>query len=61
MVMAIAWSNDPSRRIAVVNGRITKEGGSVDGYNVTRIRKDDIIVNDGSQSWRVVFKLKPQP
>ncbi len=60
-VMAIAWSQDPNRRIAVVNGRIIKEGESVDGYSVTRIRKDDILVSDGSKSWRVVFTLKTQP
>ncbi len=60
-VMAIAWSQDPNRRIAVINGRIIKEGESVDGYSVTRIRKDDIIVGDGSKSWRVVFTLKTQP
>jgi hypothetical protein len=61
LVMAIAWSNDPARRLAVVNGHIIKEGETVDGFNVTRIRKDDLIVNDGSRSWRVEFKLKPQP
>lgn len=60
-VMAIAWADDPARRLAVVNGHIVKEGESVDGYNVTQIRKDDIIVNDGSRSWRVELNLKTQP
>lgn len=60
-VMAIAWSNDPQRRLAVVNGQIVKEGELVEGYNITQIRKDDVIVNDGSQSWRVELNLKTQP
>jgi hypothetical protein len=60
-VMAIAWHGEATRRIAVVNGHIVKEGESVDGYTITRIRKDDIIVNDGSRSWRVEFALKVQP
>jgi hypothetical protein len=60
-VMAIAWNPDTTRRIAVINGHIIKEGESVDGYTITRIRKDDVIVNDGSRSWRVEFGLKMQP
>ena len=60
-VMAIAWHGDATRRIAVINGHIVKEGESVDGYAITRIRKDDVIVNDGSRSWRVEFALKVQP
>lgn len=57
-VMAIAWFEDPTRRLAVVNGHIVKEGESVEGYSVTRIRKDDIIVSDGSRSYRVELNLK---
>lgn len=60
-VMAIAWADDPARRLAVVNGHIVREGESVEGYSVTQIRKDDIIVNDGSRSWRVELNLKTQP
>lgn len=60
-VMAIAWAVDPARRLAVVNGHIVREGESVEGYSVTQIRKDDIIVNDGSRSWRVELNLKTQP
>jgi len=59
-VMAIAWAAEPSRRLAVVNGHIVKEGESVEGFSVTQIRKDDIIVNDGGRSWRVELNLKSQ-
>jgi len=60
-VMAIAWAEDPARRIAVVNGRIVKEGESVDGYTVTRIRPGDLVVNDGSRAWRVELNLRQHP
>ena len=60
-VMAIAWHGQAARRIAVINGHIVKEGESVDGYTITQIRKDDVIVSDGSRSWRVQFALKVQP
>jgi hypothetical protein len=59
--MAIAWATDPARRLAVVNGHIVKEGESVEGFSITQIRKDDIIVNDGNRSYRVELNLKRQP
>lgn len=60
-VMAIAWAEDPGRRLAVVNGHIVREGESVDGYTVTRIRRDDLVVSDGTRSWRVELNLRQQP
>ena len=60
-VMAIAWAEEPGRRLAVVNGHILREGGSVDGYTVTRIRRDDLVVSDGNRSWRVELNLRQQP
>jgi hypothetical protein len=35
-----------------------REGESVEGFSVTQIRQDDIIVNDGTESWRLEFGLK---
>lgn len=60
-LMAIAWYPEPARRIAVINGSIIKEGESVEGFRITQIRKDDVVVSDGSRSWRVEFGLKTQP
>ncbi len=57
-LQAIAWSNDAAKRIAVINGHIVREGESVEGFSVTQIRQDDIIVNDGTESWRLEFGLK---
>ncbi len=57
-LQAIAWSGDASRRMVVINNRIVREGESVDGFSITKIRTDDVIVSDGSNSWRLEFKLK---
>lgn len=57
-LQAIAWSEDAARRIAVVNGHVVREGESVEGFSITQIRKDDIIVNDGNETWQVEFRLK---
>ena len=57
-LQALAWFSDASKRMAVINSRIVREGGSVDGYQVTQIRRQDVVVNDGRKSWRLVFGLK---
>jgi Type II secretion system protein B len=57
-LQAIAWSDDAGKRIAVINGHIVREGESVDGFSVNQIRQEDVIVNDGTESWRLEFGLK---
>jgi MSHA biogenesis protein MshK len=54
-LQALAWSADDTRRMAVINGRIVREGESVDGYQVIQIREEDVVVNDGGKSWRLEF------
>jgi len=57
-LQALAWFSDTSRRMAVINGRIVREGESVDGYQIAQIRRDDVVVNDGKKSWSLEFGLK---
>jgi len=57
-LQALAWFSDASKRMAVINSRIVREGGSVDGYQVTQIRRQDVVVSDGKKSWRLEFGLK---
>lgn len=58
-LQAIAWAHDARRRLAVINDHIVREGESVEGFTVTRINAETVIVNDGSQSWRLEFSLQP--
>jgi MSHA biogenesis protein MshK len=57
-LQALAWSADDARRMAVINGRIVREGESVDGYQVMQIREEDVVVNDGGKSWRLEFGMQ---
>jgi hypothetical protein len=57
-LQAIAWSADAGRRMAVINNHIVREGESIEGFSVTQIRQEDVIVDDGSQPWRLEFGLK---
>jgi len=57
-LQAIAWSNEAAQRIAVINGHVVREGESVEGFSINQIRQDDVIVNDGTESWQLEFSLK---
>ena len=57
-LQALAWTDDVARRMAVINDRIVHEGDSVDGYQVLKIRKDDVIVKENGKSWSLAFGLK---
>lgn len=57
-LQAIAWSNDAAQRIAVINDRVVREGESVEGFSINQIRQEDVIVNDGTQSWQLEFGLR---
>lgn len=57
-LQAIAWSSDPKNRIAVINGRILREGESIERVQVTHIGKDNVIFKDGRNEWRQVFRIK---
>jgi hypothetical protein len=58
-LQAIAWFDDVGRRMAVINNRIVREGESVDGFSITQIRPDDVVVSDGTELWRLEFGPKP--
>ena len=57
-LQAISWSEEPQRRIAVINGNIVREGGAVEGFTITRIDQNLVLIRKGSEEWKLVFKLK---
>jgi len=57
-LQAIAWSNNPEKRIAVINDHIIREGSSIDGVHVMHIKEDEVVIREGTDSFKLVFKLK---
>jgi hypothetical protein len=51
----IAWSQVAAQRMAIISGRVVKEGQSVFGLEVTGIRQDGVMLTDGVKSWRLDF------
>lgn len=54
-LQAISWSDTPSSRLTVVDGRILREGQSVDGYTVIQIRPEDVILSKDGKRWRLAY------
>ena len=57
-LQALAWSDEVTKRMAVINGRIVREGESVDGYRVIEIREEVVVVNEDGKSWLLEFGLR---
>ena len=54
-VQAIAWSKIPAERIAVINGVVMREGGFVEGVQVTQIGMDEVSLKKGDKTWLLQF------
>ena len=57
-LQAIAWSSDSKERICVVNGRILREGGSIEGALIIRIDENDVSFQKGGEQWKQKFGPK---
>ncbi len=55
-LQALAWSNDPDKRVALINDIVVKKGRYVKGYKVTHIGKDSVIVQSGGAKWTLRFE-----
>jgi hypothetical protein len=54
-LQAIAYANDPKKRIAVINNRVVHEGESIEGFLVSQIDREAVIVREGGENWKLVF------
>ena len=54
-LQAIAWSDNPERRIAVINNHVVREGSSFEGFYVILITKEEVIVREDGKNWKLIF------
>lgn len=50
-LQAIVWSDNPASCFAVINGRIVRSGGMVDGVSVVEIGSEAVSLKLGDKSW----------
>ncbi|MBN1101935.1 MAG: hypothetical protein JXL84_00830 [Deltaproteobacteria bacterium] len=55
---AIVWSASPESRFAVINGRIVKSGGNVEGLSVVDIGRDHVAVRSSGREWNLKFTVE---
>jgi len=50
-LQAVAWSTNPERRMAVVNGQTVHQGSTVGGYAVVAIEENGVVMEkDGKRA-----------
>ncbi len=54
-LQAIAWSPEAKDRMVVINNRILREKGSIEGYVIILIDQNSVIVKKGTDKGRLVF------
>ncbi len=55
-IQAIAWAEDPTERIAVINNKVLEEGGSVQGYRLIHIGKHEVLLRHSDRNFKLIFK-----
>jgi hypothetical protein len=54
-VQAIAWAPEPTERMAVVNNKIVREGGTLDDFFIVRIGRETLYVRENGRLFKVLF------
>lgn len=52
---AISWSDDPERRIAVINAKLVKEGRRIEGALISRIERDYVVIEKNGEEMMLPF------
>jgi hypothetical protein len=55
-LQAISWDENPESRIAVINGRVLREGERIEGYLLSEINADDVVFEHTGQIWKLEFR-----
>ena len=57
-LMAVSWSDHRENRLAVINGRIVREGGRIEGHDVLRIAAEQVVLGFNGRRLQLVFEKR---
>ena len=60
-IQAISWSENPAQSLAVINNQVLREGDGIEGYHISHINLDDIVLRRGDKAYRLEFRSKRLP
>jgi cytoskeletal protein RodZ len=52
----VLWSDNPGRRVALINDRYLKEGDVIDGVSVVKIERKSVILQSDEKKWTLSVK-----
>ncbi|UCH97692.1 MAG: general secretion pathway protein GspB [Candidatus Aminicenantes bacterium] len=52
----VLWSDNPDRRVALINDRYLKEGDTIKGVSVVKIEKKAVTLQSGQEKWTLRVK-----
>ena len=52
----VLWSDNPERRVALINDRYLKEGDVIEGVSVVKIERKAVILQSGEKKWTLGVK-----
>ena len=55
---AIIWASNPESRFAVINGKIVRAGGSMNGTTIKEVGRNHVILESGSREASLKFKAE---
>jgi hypothetical protein len=58
ILQALVWSESPGDRMVVINDRILKIGEKINGFLLSRIENDYVIVDEGPNRWLLRFHFE---
>jgi len=60
-IQAISWGETPQERLVVISNKVLREGDILDGYQISHINPDDVVLRRGDKAYQLNFGLKGQP
>ena len=57
-LQAIAWAREPANRMAVINGKILRQGDMLNGTLLNQINVNDVVLKKDGYTWRVMFNVR---
>ena len=60
-IQAISWSEIPAKSLAVINNQVLREGDDIEGYHISNINPDDIILQRGGKAFQLDFRSTGHP
>ena len=60
-IQAISWREPREERLVVISNQVLREGDDIQGYQISHINPDDIVLRRGDKEYRLDFRSKGWP